>query len=415
VTYIDVGIVGAGAAGVFCAANIATLVPDTSIVVFEAGQSPLTKVKISGGGRCNVTHHCFDPMVLVKNYPRGFKELRSAFAKFQPQDTVSWFEDRGVPLKVESDGRMFPTTDSSQTVIDCLMRECDRLDVKICKGQKILTVEKLSDGFRLKSKSGNVFSVKNLIIATGSAPDGHSLASSLGHTITPLAPSLFTFKISDPRLTGFSGVSFANTTLSLLVSGSKATSHHFSGPLLITHWGLSGPVVLKLSAFAAHDLLNCGYQARLKVNFVSTGKEQVEEQIKIYATRHARQQVLNHSVISEIPQRWWSHLCGYIGIDSEMRFAELKTNQRQAIAEELTGGDYKVEGKGVFKEEFVTAGGVDLQELDFRTMESKKVEGLYFAGEVLNIDGITGGFNFQSAWTTAMLVARAYKSKVNPD
>ena len=412
-TTIDVGIIGAGAAGIFCAANIGALVPGIRVVVFEATQSPLTKVKISGGGRCNVTHNCFDPALLVKNYPRGFKELRGAFAKFQPQDTVAWFKERGVALKVEPDGRMFPVTDSSQTVIDCLMQECEQHDVKVFKGQKILDLKKEADGFSLTSKSGEVFKVKNVIIATGSTPEGHALAASLGHKITPLAPSLFTFKIADPRLVGFAGISFAHAPLSLTVTGEKETQHQFSGPLLITHWGLSGPAVLKLSAFAAHDLFHSKYQANLKVNFANLTKDQVEEQLKSYAAKHSKQQVANHSVIPAIPQRWWSHLCEQLGIEPELRFAELKATQRQALAEELTGGIYKVTGKGVFKEEFVTAGGVDLQEIDFRTMESKKSSGLYFSGEVLNVDGITGGFNFQNAWTTAILVARAIHTQLS--
>jgi predicted Rossmann fold flavoprotein len=414
VTTIDVGIIGAGAAGIFCAANIGALVPGIKVIVFEATQSPLTKVKISGGGRCNVTHNCFDPAFLIKSYPRGFKELRGAFAKFQPQDTLAWFKERGVALKVEPDGRMFPVTDSSQTVIDCLMQECDRHGVKVFKGQKIVNLKKVGGSFSLTSKSGEVFNVKNVVIATGSAPEGHVLAANLGHRITPLAPSLFTFKISDPRLVGFAGISFAHAPLFLTVSGEKETQHFFSGPLLITHWGLSGPAVLKLSAFAAHDLFHSKYQATLKVNFADMTKDQVEEQIKTYATKHSKQLVANHSVISAIPQRWWSHLCKQLDIEPELRFAELKATQRQALADELSGGVYKVTGKGVFKEEFVTAGGIDLQEVDFRTMESKKASGLFFSGEVLNVDGITGGFNFQNAWTTAILVARAINTQLNP-
>ncbi len=408
---IDVGIIGAGAAGIFCAANLGALAPGIKVVVFESTQAPLTKVKISGGGRCNVTHHLYDPNLLVKNYPRGFKELRGAFAKFQPQDTVAWFKERGVELKVESDGRMFPVTDSSQTIIDCLMNECERYGVKVFKGQKIVNIEKPADEFILSAKSGDVFSVKHLILATGSSAEGHVLASTLGHTITPLAPSLFTFKITDQRLVGFSGISFPHAALSLTVSGEKLATHQFSGPLLITHWGLSGPAVLKLSAFAAHDLHQSGYQATLKISFTNLSKDQVEERIKSYAVEHSKQLVANHSVVTAIPQRWWSHLCGYLGIGSELRFAELKATQRRALAEELSEGTYKVSGKGVFKEEFVTAGGIDLQEIDFRTMESKKVRGLYFSGELLNIDGITGGFNFQNAWTTAILAARAISAQ----
>jgi hypothetical protein len=404
---IDFGVIGAGAAGVFCAVNAATLAHG-NIVIFESTQSPLAKVRISGGGRCNVTHNCFEPAALTGNYPRGSRELRGAFAKFQPRDTVDWFSRHGVNLKVEEDGRMFPVTDSSQTVIRCLLDEADRLGVRVFKGQKITEILRRPDQmFELRSKTGESFVCRKIMLATGSSPDGHELARALGHTITALAPSLFTFKIADPRLTGFAGISFPAADLILSTREDKPVRHTFTGPLLFTHWGVSGPAVLKISAFAAHDLLRCTYQANLRINILRRKPEEVEAEIQAYAEAHPKQQIAANTPFAVVPQRWWSHLCQLTGIATETKFAEMRAAHRRQLATELTQADYAVTGKGVFKEEFVTAGGVALTEVDFRTMESKIVPGLFFAGEVLDVDGITGGFNFQNAWTTAMLAARA--------
>lgn len=403
-------IIGAGAAGVFCAVNAAENLPHATFAVLESTQSLLAKVKISGGGRCNVTHHCFEPSTLIRNYPRGAQELRGAFTKFQPRDTVQWFAERGVALKVEDDGRMFPVTDSSMTVIQCLLNQADRLGVSIQKGRKVVGVTRDESGtFHLRTKDEQVIVCRKLMIATGSSPDGHELAKQLGHTITPLAPSLFTFKITDPRLAGFAGVSFPAAELQLLTREEKSAKHSFSGPLLITHWGLSGPAVLKLSAFAAHDLYRCGYKAELKINFLGMAFEQAEKILRDYTGEHPKRAVQTNSPFAAVPQRWWAHLCGLVGIAEDGRCAELRAEHRRLLVSWLTQGSYEVSGKGVFKDEFVTAGGVALNEVDFRTMESRIVPGLYFAGEVLNIDGITGGFNFQNAWTTAVLAARAWQ------
>lgn len=410
---VDLGIIGAGAAGVFCAINTALLAPQAKIAIFEATHSPLAKVRISGGGRCNVTHHCFEPATLVKNYPRGAQELRGAFSKFQPQDTVAWFAARGVTLKTEADGRMFPVSDSSQTVIDCLMSEADRLGVKLVKGQKILKVGRNASGhFEITSRIDEVTECRFLLLATGSSPEGHQLAVLLGHKITALAPSLFTFKVTDERIKGFLGVSFPEASLQLTIAGS-GKKHEFFGALLITHWGFSGPAVLKLSAFAAHDLFQSGYQAELRINFVGSTVAEAEKCIQNYAVEHPKQLIVIHSMFSAIPLRWWAHLCKVVGIGPEQRFAEIKATLRAALAKELTAATYQVSGKGIFKEEFVTAGGVALTEVDFRTMESKRAPGLYFSGEVLDVDGITGGFNFQNAWTTAMLAARALGARLS--
>lgn len=405
---IDFGVIGAGAAGVFCAVNAASFAPALKVVIFEGTQSALAKVRISGGGRCNVTHNCFDPVVLMASYPRGARELRGAFSKFQPKDTVAWFAEHGVALKTEDDGRMFPVTDSSQTVINCLTEEAARLGVKIYKGQKIIGIERRTDqAFLLRAKSGEEFVCRKLMIATGSNPEGHQLAGSLGHHITPLAPSLFTFKISDQRLAGFAGISFPAADLLLSTHEEKPVRHTFTGPLLFTHWGVSGPAVLKISAFAAHDLQRSGYQANLRINFLRRTSGETESELQTYAEKHPKQQIATNTPFSSVPQRWWTHLTQIVGVGPEAKFAELRAVHRRRLSEELTQADYPVTGKGVFKEEFVTAGGVDLSEVDFRTMESKIVPGLYFAGEVLNVDGITGGFNFQNAWTTAVLAARA--------
>lgn len=409
---IDLGIIGAGAAGVFCAVNTALNAPTANIVIYEATQSPLAKVRISGGGRCNVTHNCFEPASLVLNYPRGAQELRSAFSKFQPRDTVEWFARRGITLKTEADGRMFPITDSSQTIIDCLLSEAERLGIKLLKGQKVVGVAaKPAGGFDVTTRTGEVSECRFLHLATGSSPEGHTLAKGLGHRITTLAPSLFTFKVADERIKGFLGVSFPQAALQLSVAGS-GKKHEFSGPLLITHWGFSGPAVLKLSAFAAHDLLQSGYKGELRINFIQSTVVDAEKIIQDYAQEHPKQLITNHSMFPVIPQRWWNHLCVGVGIGAEQRFAEIKATQRSALAKELAAATYQVSGKGVFKEEFVTAGGVALAEVDFRTMESKKTPGLFFSGEVLDVDGITGGFNFQNAWTTAILAARALGSRL---
>jgi predicted Rossmann fold flavoprotein len=355
-------IVGAGPAGYFAAIRAKEVHPLLDVQLIEAGDRPLRKVKISGGGRCNVTHACFDPAELVKRYPRGSRELRGPFSRFQPQDTVEWFESRGVKLKAEPDGRMFPVSDSSQSIIDCLERERKRHGVELKTNTKLVRVRKdVSGGFvTTLSKNGQEFeqSSEALIISTGSAESAYGIVRELGHTITPTAPSLFTFNITDPLIEGLSGVSVVDVGLQLKVGGVKPFKER--GPLLITHWGLSGPAVIRLSAWAARELEASNYQAELVIDWNPGSFE-----------------------ASALPRRL------------ETRLEELKRDRRRTV--------FAVSGKGVFKEEFVTCGGVSLKEVDFRTMQSKIVPGLFFAGEILDIDGITGGFNFQSSWTTGWI------------
>ncbi len=327
-----IAVIGAGAAGVFAAVHCKELNPDAHVVLYEKTRQPLAKVRISGGGRCNVTHACFDPKQLVTYYPRGSKELLGPFHRFQPRDTVEWFAKRGVILKTEADGRMFPITDSSQTIIDCLMGEVKRLGVELHLGTKIETLPE----------------AEAIILASGSA--GYELAKEAGHTIVEPVPSLFTFNVPTSPLLDLAGISVPHVRVRLF-------KHVAEGPLLLTHWGFSGPAILRLSAFAARELHACNYQATLTIEW---GTEPLARNLRSRLT-----------------------------------------------PEQLVKDHYAIDGKTTYKQEFVTAGGIELKEVNFQTMESKKRPGLYFAGEILNIDGVTGGFNFQNAWTTAYLAAAA--------
>ena len=414
---LDLVVIGGGAAGFFCAINYGEKNPGARILLVEATQKLLTKVRISGGGRCNVTHNCFVPAELVKNYPRGSRELRGSFEYFQPSHTVEWFARRGVILKAEADGRMFPITDSSETIVNCFMDAAASHGIKIVKGQSIVGISKrVEDGlFHLTAKSGEEYRSRFVLLATGSSSTGHDLAKSLGHSISTLSPSLFTFKVSDDRLTDLGGVSFKDCSLDLAVSSADNSSQKnelvqkfkFRGPVLITHWGLSGPAVLKLSAFAAHELFASGYVGQLTINFLGAlSSEDADARIISFANDNSKKFVLKNSPFTEFTQRWWERLCTVCGVSEETKYAELSKKVRRLLVNESVAGIYKVSGKGIFKEEFVTAGGVNRIEVDFRTMESKTVEGLYFAGEVMDLDGITGGFNFQNAWTNAFLASQ---------
>jgi predicted Rossmann fold flavoprotein len=394
-------IVGGGAAGFFAA--IAAADRHSEVVLIEAGPQPLGKVKISGGGRCNVTHACFDPAALVQFYPRGGKALRGAFSRFQPQDTVAWFADRGVTLKTEADGRMFPVTDNSQTIIDCLTEAALAAGVKLWLGTAISAVTKTSNGFTLVGKTGNEWEFDRLLLATGSNLTGYRWAQQLGHTIEPPVPSLFTFKITDPRLSDLAGVSMKNATVSL--AGDKKLTQ--TGPLLITHWGLSGPAALKLSAWAARFLHDQGYRAQLFVNWLP---EMTADKLRttILAVKSQIPQKSIHSNCPVIlPQRLWVSLLNYCEIEPGTLWAGLSNKKLDRLLQELQRGSFAINGKSAFKEEFVTCGGVKLSEIDFKTMASKICPGLYFAGEVIDVDGVTGGFNFQNAWTTGWLAGNS--------
>jgi predicted Rossmann fold flavoprotein len=409
-TPIKVIIIGGGAAGFFGAIACAEAHPHTQVILLEAGRAPLTKVRISGGGRCNVTHHCFDAAQLVQSYPRGGKELRGAFTRFQPKDTVVWFESRGVRLKTEDDGRMFPVTDNSETIVNCLMEEARQLGVKLLTNTSVRAVKKIANsydrtGFEVLLKTGEKLSCDRLLIATGSNPLGYQFAKDLGHAIEPLVPSLFTFNIRDRRLENLAGISVENVSLRLLDSGKKPLEQ--TGALLITHWGVSGPAVLKLSAWGARFLHEHGYKVCLQINWLPQYNFETLRQVLLaFKSDHAKRKIFSYFPLI-IPKRLWQQLVAFVGINPQTSWVELSNKSLEKLVRELTQGQYQIQGKGVFKEEFVTCGGVKLKEIDFKTMESKISSGLYFAGEVLNIDGITGGFNFQSAWTTAWLAGNA--------
>ncbi|NER93736.1 MAG: NAD(P)/FAD-dependent oxidoreductase [Symploca sp. SIO1B1] len=441
--HLKVVVIGGGAAGFFGAVACASAHPHTQVTLLEAGRQPLTKVRISGGGRCNVTHACFDPALLVQAYPRGSKALRGAFSRFQPKDTVAWFESRGVQLKTEADGRMFPVTDSSETIVDCLLQAARESGVKVRTSTPVNSVEYIQefppnnrsnvvDGenkedkekyflsknathydqreevkgqFKISLKNGEVIECDRLLIATGSNPQGYRWAQDLGHKLESPVPSLFTFNIPDPRLQDLAGVSANHVCLRLPDAGK--TLKEQTGPLLITHWGLSGPGVLKLSAWGARFLHQQQYQTPLLINWLPQhNQESLRQLLLVVKSQLARRLITNNCPVP-VPKRLWQSLAANVGIGEQQRWAELSKKSLNQLVQELTQGRYLIRGKGKFKEEFVTCGGVSLKEINFQTMESRRCPGLYFAGEILDIDGITGGFNFQSAWTTAWLAAQA--------
>jgi predicted Rossmann fold flavoprotein len=397
----EIAIIGGGAAGFFAAITAAERYPCGSIALIEASQQPLGKVKISGGGRCNVTHACFDPATLVQFYPRGQRALRGAFSRFQPQDTVDWFTQRGVQLKTEADGRMFPVSDSSQTIIDCLVRSAEDAGVKIWTGTTITQIDQTLQGFRLSNKAGNIWEVDRLLLATGSNATGYRWAKQLGHTIEPIVPSLFTLKITDPRLADLAGVAVKTATVSL-VGDKKLTQ---TGPVLITHWGLSGPATLKLSAWAARFLHDQGYRGQLLVNWLPEITADKLRNMMLAVKTQIPQKSIHGNCPVVLPQRLWISLLNYCEIDG--LWAGLSNKKLDRLLQELQRGTFQINGKSPFKEEFVTCGGVKLGEIDFKTMASKACPGLYFAGEIIDVDGVTGGFNFQNAWTTGWLAGNS--------
>jgi predicted Rossmann fold flavoprotein len=413
----DYVIVGGGASGIFSAVQSCIYAEEKlfakplRVLVLEGSRRLLTKVKISGGGRCNVTHHQFDPKKLIENYPRGSKELRGPFSRFQPKDTVDFFESRGVNLKTEKDGRMFPVTDNSQSIIDCLLGEVEKYGVTIQKGFMLNSISKVEGGYNLEDIKGNLVSAQKVMIATGSNPKVWSLIENLGIEIISPVPSLFTFKIKDRLLDELYGTSFESAHLKLSIEGvktKKKPGFDFRGPLLITHWGLSGPAVLKLSAFAARELFASNYKATLTCNFMDNlNSQQVVEILKVEASKNRKQKPTKFSPFKEITKRFWHRLLEVSEWDDYNNWSEVPGKKITKLAENICSYSFEVDGKGEFKDEFVTAGGVNLKEIDLRTMESKKFSGLYFGGEVTNVDGITGGFNFQNAWTSGYLAAQS--------
>lgn len=392
-------VIGGGAAGFFAALACRKAGPDKSVLLLEKSAALLSKVRVSGGGRCNVTHACFDPRLLVLNYPRGGKELIGPFTRFQPKDTIQWFEERGVPLKTESDGRMFPISDSSNSIIDCLTREAEKLNVEIRTKQKIATLVKEGD-FHITLASGERLETPHLCLATGSNPDGHAFAQSFGHTIQEPVPSLFTFNIPDSPLKDLAGI--AVEPVSLSIQESKLTQQ---GPLLITHWGFSGPAALKLSAWGARLLHDRNYQVTLVVDWLPFLKKEPIMQ-SFQSLRQEAQTLVNLNPF-ELPKNLWRRFIQLSGLDETRRPASISNETYASLCQRLKADRYTVNGKTAYKEEFVTCGGVTLAEIDFKTMESRLCPGLYFAGEILDIDAVTGGFNFQNAWTTGWLAGNA--------
>lgn len=401
-----IAVIGAGAAGVFGAISAATHDPSKDIVVIEAAQQPLAKVRISGGGRCNVTNHCFDPSELIRNYPRGNKELLGPFNRFQPRDTVAWFKKHGVRLKVENDGRMFPTTDKSETIAVCLLDAIAKHGIKIRLGVRVNRIElaahnRNSHKFNIIYHNSKLEQYDQVLLATGGGSQGHCLAEALGHNIIPSVPSLFTFRVIDPRLNGLAGVGFENVELTLLTGGGKKLKQ--TGPLLIAHWGLTGPSVLKLSAWGARMLHRSNYKAELIVNFLpNQGAEQLYKELLTYRGQNSKKRVWSGNALP-VPKRYWNRIVQLAGITEETIWSNMTKPAMKSIVDEFSQARFAVSGKGVFKDEFVTCGGVDLKEVDFRTMQSKRCTGLFFAGEILDIDGLTGGFNLQNAWTTGWI------------
>ncbi len=400
--HFDLIVIGGGAAGFFGAIIAAETNPTLKILILEKTPKLLSKVKVSGGGRCNVTHHCFEPTPLSKHYPRGQKELKEIFRSFQAVDMVKWLAAKGINLKTEEDGRMFPTTDDSQTIIDCFLSEAKRLKIEILINEGVEEVIHATH-FNIKTSSDKLLHATKLLVAMGghNQPRAYQWIEKLGHTITPLIPSLFTFNDSQKEFTDLMGIAVSNAKIKI-----AGTKFFEIGPLLITHWGLSGPAVIKLSAWAAEYLFKINYQFTALVSWIGDANEdELRLKLRIHQENKGKQSVSKNPQF-ELPQRLWTRLCQLSEIEETKIWAELPTKNLNKLIEYLLRSPFHIKGKTTFKEEFVTCGGVDLKEINLSSMESKKIVSLFFAGEVLNVDGETGGFNFQAAWSTAWVAAK---------
>ena len=394
-------VIGGGAAGFFCAVNVAKARPDLAVRILEKQSKVLQKVKVSGGGRCNVTNACFQPAELLKKYPRGKNFLKKAFGYFSTKDTIAWFQQRGVALITEPDGRMFPASHSSQTIIDCLLREATAYGVHLNLNTEVVQVEKKADQFYISRKNADVIIADYLVVASGGFPKSaqYEWLTSLGHTIEQPSPSLFTFNTPSSSLKELMGVVVEHAIVK--IEGSKLTEQ---GPVLITHWGLSGPAILRLSAWGARELQQSSYSFKVIVNWLGQPESDIRERWSTIRIRQGANRLDAKNPFG-LPNRLWDYLLKECAISAQIKWSELPGKEQNKLIHILTTHLIAVEGKTTFKEEFVTCGGISLTEIEPSTMESKLVKGLYFGGEIMDVDGITGGFNFQHAWTSGYIAA----------
>ena len=397
-------VIGGGAAGFFCAVNAARMNPELEVIIVEKSGKLLSKVRVSGGGRCNTTHACFDIAEMSKKYPRGGNFVKKTFHQFFTTDTINWFDERGVKLKAEEDGRMFPVTDSSETIINCLLREADKYNVTIRTNTEVKEIIRLGEIFEIKTVNGQLTTANYICIASGGYPKSSMFEwlRELGHTIEEPVPSLFTFNIPGHPITKLMGVSVEKARVKII--GTKLEQE---GPLLITHWGLSGPAVLKLSSWGARQLAISNWQFSILINWLPNfNEQQLTEKFQTLRFEMASQKIMNRNPFG-LPQRLWEFLLEHSEVNKEKRYADLPAKEQNKLIKNLCACEFGIKGKTTFKEEFVTAGGIKLSEVDANTMMSKKVSNLFFAGEVLDVDGITGGFNFQHAWTSGFIAAKS--------
>ena len=403
---MKVAIIGGGAAGFFAAFSVKEHHPQAKVIIFEKSDKLLSKVKISGGGRCNVTNACFHPSQLSKFYPRGEKQLKKAFSVFQPKDTVDWFANRGVELKAEADNRMFPVSDDSQTIIDCFLREAQLKNIQILKQSPVVELTPKEKGFTLVFKASNQ-DFDKVIVASGGSPKarGFDWLQNLGHSIVDPLPSLFTFNMPTEPIKELMGLVVENATARI-----QGTKLQYTGPVLITHWGMSGPAILKLSAWGARLLFDKNYQFNVQVNWLSIKNEsEVNELLETTLPSIRKKKIANANPFG-LANRMWLFLLDKVGLNPDSLWLELSKKNRNKLINVLLNDIYSVSGKTTFKEEFVTCGGVSLSDIDFKSMQSRVCKDLYFAGEVMDVDGITGGFNFQAAWTTGFIAGKLIAS-----
>jgi predicted Rossmann fold flavoprotein len=399
---VDIAVIGGGAAGFFSAINAAELYPGKKIAIFEKSSKFLSKVKISGGGRCNVTHHKLNYRELLPNYPRGQKELVNVFAQFAVPDTLNWFRNKGVTIVAENDGRMFPASNDSQTIIDCLLAACTKQNISLNLNTDVQKITVLPEGFLVTFRNNEQLQCHKLIVACGGYPSAASYQwlQAIGHSIESPVPSLFTFNLSEKSITTLMGVSVPQAKIK--INGSPFL---YEGPLLVTHWGYSGPAVLKLSAFGARWLHEHNYIYAVSINWINLDEERTRTRLQHIRETEKLKKISNTNPF-DLPKRLWDFFCHRAAIDADLTWANSANKQVNALLNQLLYDTYSCQGKTTYKEEFVTSGGIKRSEIDFKTMQSKKVKGLFFAGEIIDIDGITGGFNFQAAWSTGYVAAK---------